>query len=250
MQSDKVPARRALWPMMRGVMCNGRLRLITLTAALVPAILVGCNQEFPASSAQLKAAEEAYNPRTLAQSLRDIETWHIKHKTGLANSLRDGISMSSIEEVFPEEECNPSDELKMMWSWRNGEQSSVPFVWYHDFLSMEEAKSEYKWLLFNPLINWDPNYIPVFTFEGEWYAVYCGAGSKFAGPIVHFFLEDGPRVVYTNITTFLSTMAEALKSGAVSWQNDAMIEDINEMYRIHQKYNNGLQFPYYVPKDI
>lgn len=236
-------------PLMRGVMCNGRLRLITLTATLVSAILVGCNQEFPASSAQLKAAEDAYNPGTLAQSLRDIETWHIKHKTGLADSLRDGISMSSIEAAFPEEECNPNDELKMMWSWRNGEQSSAPFIWYHDFLSMEEAKSEYKWLLLNPLITWDPNYIPAFTFEGEWYAVYCGAESKSAGPIVHFFLEDGPRVTYTNITTFLSTMAEALNSGAVSWQNGAMIEDINKMHRIHQKYNNGLQFPYYVPKD-
>ena len=143
----------------------------------------------------------------------------------------------------------PNDELKMVWSWRNGEQSSAPFIWYHDFLSMEEARSEYKWLLLNPLITWDPNYIPVFTFEGEWYAVYCGAQSKSAGPIVHFFLEDGPRVTYTNITTLLSTMAEALNSGAVSWQNGAMIEEINRIYLIHQEYNSGLQFPYHVPKD-
>jgi len=228
-------------------MCNRGIWRITLAAALGSALLAGCKGEFPASSSQLRAAEGAYNSEILKRSLRDIEAWHIEHQTGLSDSLRNGIPMQSIKEAFSEEECKPNDELQALWSWRNGEQSSTPFVWYHDFLSMKEAQSEYKWLLINPLIRWDPNYIPVFTFEGEWYATYCGPGNKTSGPVVHFFPEDEPKVTHTNVTTFLSTMAEALNSGAVSWKNGAMVEDVDKLYRIHQKHNSGLEFPYYVP---
>lgn len=219
-----------------------------MTVVLAFALLASCKGEFPTSLAQYRAAENAYNSERLKRSLNDIVAWHSEHKTGLTDSLVEGISVPSIEAAFSENECQPTDELKALWSWRNGEKSSVPFVWYHDFLSMEESQSEYKWLLLNPLVRWDPSYIPVFTFEGEWYAAYCGPMSGKSGPVAHFFLEDEAKITYTNITTFLSTMAEALRSGAVSWKDEAMVDDINKIYRIHQKHNHGLEFPYYVPK--
>ena len=68
-----------------------------------------------------------------------------------------------------------------------------------------------------------------------------------AGPVAHFLLEDEPRITHVNLTVFISTMAETLRSGAVSWENDAMVDDINEVYRIHQKHNPGYDFPYHVP---
>lgn len=219
-----------------------------VTAILALALLASCKGEFPTSPIQFRAAEDAYDSERLKRSLDDINAWHSEHKTGLTDSLLKGISVPSIEAAFSENECKPTDELKALWSWRNGEKSSVPFVWYHDFLSMEASQSEYKWLLLNPLVRWDPNYIPVFTFEGEWYAAYCGPMSRTSGPVAHFFLEDEAKITYTNITTFLSTMAEALQSGAVSWENEAMVDDISKIYRIHQKHNHGLEFPYYVPK--
>jgi len=219
-----------------------------IAVGLAIALPIGCTGEFPTSGPQYRAAEVAYDSKRLKRSLQEIEAWHIEHATGLANSLRKGTPIPSIDKAFVGEECTPTDELKALWSWRNGEHSSVPFVWYHDFLSMEEAKSEYNLLLLNPLVRWDPNYIPVFRFEGEWYASYCGPKTKVAGPVAHFFLEDEPRITYTNITTFLSTMAEALRSGAVSWKNGAMVDDVREVYRIHQKHNRGYEFPYYVPK--
>ena len=222
---------------------------IIATAVFLTAFLTGCEGEFPTNSTQHQKAEKAYDSERLKRSLADIEAWHNEFKTSLTNSLREGISVMSIETAFSDQECKPNDELKVLWSWRNGENSPLPFVWYHDFLSMEEAQAEYKGLLLNPLIRWDPNFIPVFTFEGEWYAHYCGPGSDIAGPVVHFFLEDEPQVTHTNMTTFLSSMAEALQSGAVSWKNEAMVDDIGKIYRIHQKHNPGLTFPYYVPED-
>jgi len=221
------------------------------TAAAIFALvtLCGCEGEFPASSAQLRAADAAYDSSALRRSLGDIEAWHQKNNTGLADSLRAGIPVSSIEKVFSKMDCQPNEELKALWSWRNGEDSYAPFVWYRDFLSLEEAQSEYNWLLLNPLRRWDPNYLPLFTFEGEWYAVYCGPNRGKAGPIVHFFLEEEPIISNTNLTTYLVTMAEALNSGAVTWKNGAMVEDIGAIHRIYRKHNSNTRFLYYVPKD-
>jgi hypothetical protein len=114
---------------------------------------------------------------------------------------------------------------------------------------LEDAVSEYRWLTLNPLIPWDPNYIPLFSYEGEWYAGYCGKGSNTAGPVVNFFLEDGAMITHINITTFLASMAEAMRTGALTWEDGAMVEDIHEVHRIHQEHNPGYSFPYYVPDD-
>lgn len=230
-------------------MCLKSTHRKTATAIIALVILCGCEGEFQVGSAHLRAADSAYDSKELQRSLDAIEEWHRKNNTGLADSLHDGISVSSIERAFSNKDCQPNEELKALWSWRNGQGSNVPFVWYHDFLSVEEAQSEYNWLRFNPLIRWDPNYIPLFTFEGEWYAAYCGPNSGKAGPIIHFFLEDEPKISYTNLTTLLVTMAEILNSGAVTWINGAMVDDIRSIYRIHQKHNSNVKFPYYVPQD-
>ncbi len=224
------------------------MRPTIIGTVLAAALLVGCEGNFPAGGPQYETAKRAYDPERLTRSLREIEAWHIEHKTTVAESLRQGIPVRSIEAAFAGEGCTPTDELKALWSWRNGARSAVPFIWYHDFLSVEEAKSEYRALRWNPFVRWDPNYVPVFAFEGEWYASYCGPQGKASGPVVFFSLEDEPRVTYINLTTFLSTMAEAMRSGAVSWENGAMADDIREVYRIHQRHNRGYAFPYHVPK--
>ena len=89
----------------------------------------------------------------------------------------------------------------------------------------------------------------MLAVEGEWYAAYCGAGADAAGPIVHYFLEDAPRVLYVKLTIFMASMSEALRSDAVEWNNDAMVENIHKVHDIHQKHNRGCDFPHYVPDD-
>jgi cell wall assembly regulator SMI1 len=210
--------------------------------------LNACEGQFQADNAALLAAKDAYDPQLLRASLVEIEAWHVENKTGVAETLKDGLSVSAIAGKLEGTDCKPTEEMKALWSWHNGTTAGpAPFVWYHDFLSLDEAVSEYRWLTLNPLIPWDPNYIPLFSDEGEWYAGYCGKGSNTAGPIINFFLEEGATITYINITTFLASMAEAMRTGAVSWEDGAMTDDIHEVLRIHQKYNQGYQFPYYVP---
>jgi hypothetical protein len=209
-------------------------------------LLCACSGEFPTDTSKLQTAEAGYDAALLTTSLNQIEAWHVRNDTGVAHILRSGKSKVSIEEAFTGSDCQPSDELKSLWSWRDGGVGPTPFVWYHDFLPLEDALSEYRWLRINPLVRWDPHYIPILTFEGEWYAAYCGPEAGSAGPIAHYFLEDGGRIVSVNLTVFMANVAEAMRIGAVQWKNGAMVDDIQQMYSIHQTNNPGYEFPYYV----
>jgi len=222
----------------------------TLVSSFTVLCLSACSGEFPADASKLRAAEQAYDRELLVKSLNEIEAWHVQHETGIADVLAPGRNPSLIEAEFPGTECRLTEELKALWSWRDGGISSVPFVWYQDFLPLEEALSEYRSLRLNPLVRWDPRYIPVFSFEGEWFAAYCGEGADKAGPIVHYFLEDKPRITYVNLTVFLASMAEALRGGGVRWRGGAMKDDVGKMFSIHRKFNPGYPFPYYIPDDI
>jgi hypothetical protein len=208
--------------------------------------ICGCSGEFPTDARKLQAAEEAYDRELLIESLNQIEAWHVDNETGVVDVLGHGRTPSSIVVEFAGTDCRPTEELKSLWAWRDGGIGPAPFVWYHDFLPLKEALSEYKSLLLNPFVQWDPHYIPVFSFEGEWYAAYCGNGVSTAGPIAHFFVEDEPLITHVNLTIFMASMAETLRSGAVRWESDSMVDDILKVRSIHQRYNRGYDFPYYV----
>lgn len=221
--------------------------IVCAAAALL--VLCACSGEFPADTAKLQAAEAAYDGARLLASLNAIESWHINNKTGIAGALGSGASASSIEQALSGRHCKVTEELIQLWSWRDGATSSTPFVWYHDFLSLEDALAEYRWLRVNPLVQWDPQYIPILTFEGEWYAAYCGPDAGTAGPIAHYFLEGGPQIVSVNLTVFMASMAAAFESGAIQWKDGAMVENIHQLQSIHQRNNPGYAFPYYVPTE-
>jgi hypothetical protein len=199
------------------------------------------------SETQLQIARQSYNARLLSASLETIAEWHGKHKTGLGEQLAPGLSESEITQALAAIDCSPTKEMIALWSWHNGGVGTAPMVWYHDFLSVDAAVSEYRLLIVNPLAPWDPNYLPIFSFQGEWYGAYCGEPGLSASPVLHFFLEDEPRVTHRNLTTFLAGNAEALREGAVEWENEAMREDIQALFEIHQKFNPGYPFPYHVP---
>ena len=45
----------------------------------------------------------------------------------------------------------------------------------------------------------------------------------------------------------MATMAQAFETGAISWVDAGMVEDIRALRQIHQTNNPGYEFPYYVP---
>lgn len=211
--------------------------------------LSGCSGDLSPSLDQLRAAEESFNNKVLIRSLERIKAWHRHNETGVDKTIQPGRDPSRLSPMLLSlpRGCRLTQELRSLWSWHDGDAGAGPFIWYHDFLPLNRAVLEYHWLILNPLVQWNPDYLPIMSFQGEWYGAYCGSKSEVAGPIIHYFLEDEPRITAINLTTFLATIAEVLESGAVRWQDGGMVEDIAEVATIHQARNPGYAFPYAVP---
>ncbi len=208
-------------------------------------LLGACSRELPVSATERRAALARHDPALLQQSLEEIAAWHASEATGMA--LHPGADEAQIHAAAQGFGCHPPEELIELWRWHDGQSGAAPFVWYHDFLPLTDALAEYRWLLMHPLIPWDRDFVPVFSFEGEWYAVYCGPEPARAGPVLHFFLEDEARLTHVNLTVFFAGMAQALRDGALRWEDGAMREDLAALFSIHQALNPGYAFPYYVP---
>lgn len=103
----------------------------------------------------MQLAEEAYDKALLISSLEEIQAWHLKNGTGIVGRLGAGLNPASVEAELKGPGCSPSEELQSLWSWRDGANGDTPFVWYHDFLSLQEALAERSWLRLHPLVQWD-----------------------------------------------------------------------------------------------
>ena len=114
-------------------------------------------------------AEKTYNAANMNETLEKILQWHQSNQTGLALALNPGKDREAILNEFKALSCQPTEELLQLWAWHNGTRDVIaPFIWYHNFLSVQAAMSTYQQLIKMPLIGWQKNWIPIFEFEGEW----------------------------------------------------------------------------------
>ena len=145
-----------------------------LSLVLIVGFLVGCGADSVTTELQFRLAAERANTAVMLSGLEQIKAWHQRNDTGLVGKFRPGLSQEAISTMFAGIDCRPTDELQALWAWHDGATDATPFVWYHDFLSLEDAVSA-RWLLrLAALTHWDRRLVPVFTFDGEWYATYCG----------------------------------------------------------------------------
>ena len=215
-------------------------------------ILIGlsaCNPqiESPFRDEHRVKAEEIFNPTGMTVSLENILLWHQTVQTEIPAALNPGKTRDGIMEAFADLPCQPTEELIHLWMWHNGTKDVLtPFIWYHNFLPVEKAKSEYQWLIQNPLVGWQENWIPIFEFEGEWYFVECYETIKLASPVGHFFLEDTEAYyTYLSLSRMLETSTVYFEQNALIW-DEGMVEEIRQVFEIHQTLNKGAQFPYHV----
>ena len=237
------PKRRHRWE--RIVLSVSGVALLWLVSVLGGCIDNGPEKRSALSEGQREAANDHANLSQLVEALNIIESFHAKHQTGLKlNPPLGKIELETLLSGFP---CTVPDELRAMWAWRDGEATDK-FVWYHRFLPVDDAVAEYKKLRLTPLLGWPKEWIPVFEYEGEWYAVECHQNKTVGAPVIHYFTEDDPKLAYTNLTTYVTSMSEAMGTGALGWKNQWWVEDIQALSRIHAKLNPGIGFPYHISK--
>ncbi len=215
----------------------------------------GCKKErmikWPGADKTLMvAADNAYDTKRLSESIVLIKQWHDNNAPEVAKSLQPGLSESLIKEKFLGLGLRPPKELIDLYNLYNGcdPASNVPFIWYHDFLTLDRAISEYKTLVDTRLLSgWRKAWFPVFQFQDEYYFVDCESKEQNAAPVLVYFTEDTViRPVFVNLTVMMETMAEIFQSKAV-WINKewgAFKDDIKKIKKIHGKHNPGLEFPY------
>ena len=92
--------------------------MVCCVAALL--VLCACSGQFPSDASKSQAAEAAYDGARLLASLNAIESWHINKDTGIASALNSGLDGSSIEQALSGPHCKATEELKLLWSWRDG----------------------------------------------------------------------------------------------------------------------------------
>ena len=198
-------------------------------------------------------AEKAFDPKLLLQALDRILLWLKKHNPKTVSNLLPGLSENELKQKEKDLPFNLPKELDILYRWRNGQGTKTenPFIWYHDFPSLDMAIKEYHELKrLGPLGRWNASWFPFLTFMGEYYFIACPKEKKTALPIRFYFNEDPEtHPVYINLTTMMLTAAEWYESGAVfvSDKTGALDGNVQAIRNIHQKYNRGLRFPYHVP---
>lgn len=205
--------------------------------------LIGCQPEVedPVTTAQSRAAVSVADSGALLGALDRIAGFHERHATGLELNP----PSPELEQQIAGFPCQLSEEVKLLWRWRDGEETDR-FIWYHRFLPAGESLRQYRLLRANLLMDWHASWIPLFEFEGEWYATVCKAGPVPAAPILHYFVESGASVAYTNLATYMATMAEGVETGALAWEDGWWRENLQQLAIIHARNNPGLPFPYYI----
>nr|WP_251068257.1 SMI1/KNR4 family protein [Marinobacter sp. C7] len=240
-----VPFAGALAPVTSALTIMIRLLGIILFGLLLMACNPADNSYSLIGEVDLKNASDAADIAELRAALETIEGHHQGNETGI--QLNQGAKPEDIAQLERELQCKIPQELLEIWKWHNGESTSN-FIWYHRFLSVEEALAEYRELTTQEWSLWEPDWVPVFEFEGEWYGVKCDEDRKIASPVVFHFIEDEPHIAYLNLTRYMKTMAIALEQGALSWGGIAWEEDPYRLDDIFSELNPGLAFPYFVPE--
>lgn len=234
---------------MTSLVRRATLRLVLIASAGL--VTTSCSEDesyehdFVVSDAQWALAIQQADTAALRDSANRIQAWHAEVQTGI--QLRPAITKQTYLELTNEIPCSLPQELEALWKWRNGETTDY-FVWYHGFLSLQEAIEQYNYLLSEPLFGWRENWIPVFQFQDEWYFVECKEESTAGAPMIHYFTESGPSYAYTNMTTYLRTMAEAMDSRTLNWENGWWSDSIRmrDLAAVHGEYNDLAKFPYAV----
>lgn len=230
-----------------------------LVIAALCTFMCACNKErviewTGADKELLEKANKAYNPGRLSESLHAIKLWHENNSPAVAKSLKPGLNKNMIKARFLDLGVAAPKELIDLYSLHNGcdPVSNIPFIWYHDFLTLDQAISEYRNLMgARSLTGWRGEWFPVFQFQDEYYFVDCWKKDQIAAPVLHYFMEDTViRPVFLNLTVMMETMDEIFQSNAVWIDKEwgALKDDIKRIKEIHEKHNPGLEFPYSVTR--
>lgn len=206
-------------------------------------LLLSCGRGSPVAAppqAAYQLAETRHQVETLKADLHWLDGWIGASYPALAGVLRPGLTDEQIDALMRGTGLRLPSELRVLYRWHDGssDTSSVPFLFYHRWLSLAESKRRRR-----------GGWWPVLEFDGECLFVLLDDQARGGTPVLHMMIEDTEaRVAFTNITRMIATHRRWIERGAcrVNPRTAVLSSDQVACRKIHAPLNPGATYPYYV----
>lgn len=157
---------------------------------------------------------------TIAQLLNEIEKSLQQLDHPCVDHLNPGISSQQIQELFEEIPLQPNQDLRTLYTWRNGSKDSeeitlgeLAFFPGFYLMSLEESIQTYQEL--RKTSTWNQCWFPIFSSGGgDFYAMILDPEAQ--GQRLGFYVyEEEPQVEYQSLESMLTTLKNCYEQGII-----------------------------------
>ena len=171
----------------------------------------------------------------ISQLLNEIEKSLQQLDHSCVDHLNPGITSLKIQELFEEIPLQPTQDLRALYTWRNGSEDSegitlgeLAFFPGFYLMSLEESIQTYMELRAGN--GWDKSWFPIFASGGgDFYAMNLAPEAQ--GQILGFYVfEEETQVEYRSLKSMLATLKACYEQGII-FRNEQGYLDMD--YRKH-----------------
>ena len=171
----------------------------------------------------------------ITQLLNEIEKCLQKLDHSCVDHLNPGISSQQIQELFEEIPLQPTQDLRALYSWRNGSKDCEgitlgELAFFPGFYLMSLEESIQTYLELRARDAWDKSWFPIFASGGgDFYAMNLAPEAQ--GQILGIYVfEEEAEVEYRSLKSMLATLKACYEQGII-FRNEQGYLDMD--YRKH-----------------
>ena len=172
---------------------------------------------------------------TITQLLNEIEKCLQQLDHSCLDHLNPGISSQQIQELFEEIPLQPTQDLRALYTWRNGSEDSEgitlgELAFFPGFYLMSLEESIQTYMELRARNGWDKSWFPIFASGGgDFYAMNLAPEAQ--GQILGFYVfEEEGQVEYRSLKSMLVTLKACYEQGII-FRNEQGYLDMD--YRKH-----------------
>ncbi len=172
---------------------------------------------------------------TITQLLNEIEKSLQQLDHSCVEHLNSGITSLKIQELFEEIPLQPNQDLRALYTWRNGSEDSEEITlgelaFFPGFYLMSLEESIQTYMELRARNGWDKSWFPIFASGGgDFYAMNLAPESQ--GQILGFYVfEEEAQVEYRSLKSMLAALKNCYEQGII-FRNEQGYLDMD--YRKH-----------------
>ena len=171
----------------------------------------------------------------ITQLLNEIEKSLQQLDHSCVEHLNSGITSLKIQELFEEIPLQPNQDLRALYTWRNGSEDSEEITlgelaFFPGFYLMSLEESIQTYMELRARNGWDKSWFPIFASGGgDFYAMNLAPESQ--GQILGFYVfEEEAQVEYRSLKSMLAALKNCYEQGII-FRNEQGYLDMD--YRKH-----------------